>query len=102
MTADWQVFPAGPWNYALKVDESTAAHLSVTEMPVGARPFSTAAPAVTIEVPAQQLETWRSEDGVAKPLPASPVTSKAPEQMLTLVPYAGAKLRISAFPQIRA
>ncbi len=100
MTADWQVFPSGPWNYALKVDETIAPQLKVTELPVGARPFSTAEPGVKISVPAQQLDAWRSEDGVAKPLPQSPVTSKDPEQMLTLVPYAGAKLRISAFPQV--
>ena len=98
-TADWQVFPQREWNFALKVDEATAPGLKVTEQPVSARPFSTAEPAVKIEVPAEQLDAWRSEDGVAKPLPVSPVTSKAPEKMLTLVPYAGAKLRISAFPQ---
>ena len=98
-TADWQVFLSGPWNFALKVDEATAPKLSVTELPVGTRPFSSAEPAVKVHVPAQQLDAWRSEDGVARPLPQSPVTSKAPEQMLALVPYAGAKLRITAFPQ---
>jgi hypothetical protein len=99
-TADWQVFPSGAWNYALNVDETTAPKLQVTELAVGARPFSTAEPAVKIRVSAQQLDAWRSEDGVARPLPTSPITSKAPERMLTLVPYAGAKLRISAFPQV--
>ena len=100
VTADWQVFPSGPWNFALKVDEASAPKLTVTELPVGARPFSTAEPGVKIQVAAQQLDAWRSEDGVARPLPQSPVSSKTPTAMLTLVPYAGAKLRISAFPQV--
>jgi hypothetical protein len=101
MTADWQVFPSGPWNFAIKVDESTAPRLTVTELPVGARPFSTAEPGVRIQVSAQQLDAWRSEDGVAQSPPSGPVVSKAPEQILTLVPYAGAKLRITAFPQLK-
>jgi hypothetical protein len=33
-------------------------------------------------------------------LPQSPVTSNEPEEEITLIPYAGAKLRITAFPQL--
>jgi hypothetical protein len=106
-TADWQVFPTGPWNYALATDESTVTTLKVEEKPIGSRPFATATPAVTIAVPAHQVDRWRSTDGVANPLPESPLTGKdlasaRPQETITLVPYAGAKLRISAFPQIKA
>jgi len=105
-TADWQVFPTGPWNYALAVDETAATKLKVEEKPIGDRPFATATPAVTIAVPAHQIDRWRSTDGVANPLPESPLTGKdlasaRPQETITLVPYAGAKLRISAFPQIK-
>ena len=104
-TADWQVFPTGPWNYALATDEANAPTLHVTENPVGDCPFATATPAVTISVPAHQVDRWRSIDGVANPTPESPLTGKdlrsaRPQETITLVPYAGAKLRITAFPQI--
>jgi hypothetical protein len=32
-------------------------------------------------------------------VPESPVTSDQPEETITLIPYAAAKLRITAFPQ---
>jgi uncharacterized protein len=99
LTADWQIFPTKPWNYALNVDETSASSLSIVESPVGVRPFAAAEPAVKILVPAHRLISWRSEDGVAKPLPQSPIASAEPEETLTLIPYAAAKLRITAFPQ---
>ncbi len=102
LTADWQVFPTKPWNYALSVDKSSALHLAVTEHPVPARPFSQDAgvAALEIKVPGRRLTSWRSEDGVANPLPPSPVPSENDEEVLTLVPYAAAKLRVTAFPQL--
>ena len=36
MTADWQVFPTTPWNYALKVDPNAPAKsIAVTETEIG-------------------------------------------------------------------
>ncbi len=101
MTADWQVFPAGPWNYGLAVDETSAPTLPVTEKPVGARPFAREETAISIGVPAHRIDTWRSEDGVALPLPVSPVSASSPRETVMLIPYAAAKLRISAFPQVK-
>ncbi len=99
LTADWQVFPTRPWNYALDIDEKGAAGLPVTERPVPARPFSQERPAVEIQVRGKRLLSWRSEDGVANVLPVSPVSSTEEKVELTLIPYAAAKLRITAFPQ---
>jgi hypothetical protein len=39
-------------------------------------------------------------DGVAEPVPKSPVASSEPEENISLVPYAAAKLRITAFPHL--
>ena len=37
-------------------------------------------------------------DDSAGPLAVSPVTSKQPDESVTLIPYGSAKLRITAFP----
>ena len=100
-TADWQVFPKSSWNYALGVDEQTAALLNVVEAPVPARPFAAEGAAVRLQVSGRRLNQWRSEDGVAGPVPAGPQASNEPEEILTLIPYAAAKLRVTAFPQLQ-
>jgi len=101
LTADWQVFPSTSWNYALAVDEVSASKLSVHEQPVGASPFSLKSTPVALQVNAHKLTQWRAVDGVADPVPESPVASDQPEEQITLVPYAAAKLRITAFPQAK-
>ena len=101
-TADWQVFPQAAWNYGLRVDEASAGHLEVVESAVGGRPYSLAGAPVHLRVPDRRLNHWRSEDGVANPLPQGLQESQEPEEMLTLIPYAAAKLRITAFPQLRS
>jgi DUF1680 family protein len=101
MTADWQVFPSTSWNYALAVDPENADKLPLQEQPVGASPFSLKGTPVKLKVNARRLLEWRAVDGVANPLPQSPVTSDQPQEELTLVPYAAAKLRITAFPQLK-
>jgi DUF1680 family protein len=99
-TADWQVFPKAPWNYALDVHEANAAGLAATETPIGARPFALTDAGVHLQVPAKRMDAWRSEDGVAHAPPASPVSSNNEQEMLTFVPYAAAKLRVTAFPSL--
>ncbi len=101
-TADWQVYPTHPFNYALAVDETTAPSVRVEETPIPARPFAAKDAPVKLHLIGRRLPTWLSEDGVALPLPPSPVTSDQSDEPLTLIPYAAAKLRITAFPQLKA
>ncbi len=99
MTADWQVFPSTQWNFALNVDtDAPAKNISVTEAPVGASPFAARETPVRLHLKARKLDAWRSEDGVADPVPESPAKTDQPEEDITLIPYAAAKLRITAFP----
>ncbi len=100
LTADWQVFPREGWNYALRVDEKTAAKIDVVETPVGARPFSADDSGVRLRVAGRRLDTWKSEDGVAAPVPEGIQSSTVSEEILTLIPYGAAKLRVTAFPQL--
>ena len=71
LTADWQVFPTTPWNYALTTDTSTP--IPVTENPIPANPFTqTPAPAVSLAVtapPARQLACPRR---CRRPRPSQP------------------------------
>ena len=101
LTADWQVFPAREWNYALATNEGTAGDVRVLESPVGPRPFTAEGAGVRLQVSGKRLNRWLSEDGVAAPLPQSPVASNAPAETLLLIPYAAAKLRVTAFPELK-
>ncbi len=103
MTADWQVFPASAWNYGLIVDEKTLSDsIEVSEAETGPIPFGRKQPPVQLHVKARKLDAWRAEDGVADPVPQSPVAGTQAEEPITLIPYAAAKLRITAFPQLKS
>lgn len=103
MTADWQVFPRTAWNYALEINPSDPAKsIDVSESEVGAVPFSRADAPVRLSLKGRQVNAWRAIDGAADPLPESPVTSDESPETLALIPYAAAKLRITAFPTLRS
>ena len=102
MTADWQVFPATQWNYAIAVTPENAANsVSVEEFPLSKIPFSAKPAPVELHIKARNLPSWRAEDGAADPVPQSPISSDQPEESIRLVPYAAAKLRVTAFPQLK-
>jgi hypothetical protein len=102
-SADWQVFPTRPWNYALALDPvNPGASLRATETPVGTAPFAKSGTGVRLEARGRQINPWRADDGAANPLPESPVSTDEPEEPLTLLPYAAAKLRITAFPLLKS
>ena len=103
MTADWQVFPKSQWNYAVKLDTGSPAQgIEVVEREVGEGPFTRSHAPVELKVKARKVDEWRAEDGVAKDVPQSPVKTSQPEEIITLVPYAAAKLRITAFPVLQS
>jgi hypothetical protein len=97
--ADWEVYPTTPWNYALVLNpgEETKA-IEVIERPIGKQPFSQDGAPVELKLKAQRLPAWQVVDDSAGPMPISPVTSRQAEQVITLIPYGAAKLRVTAFP----
>ena len=94
--SDWEVYPTTPWNYGLAVGG-----LQVTEKPIAKQPFDAENAPVEIAAKARRLPEWTLVDDSPAPLPMSPVTSKRPEETVTLVPYGAAKLRITAFPVLK-
>lgn len=99
MASDWQVYPTTAWNYALAVDEQNVQEaVRVEEAPPGTEGFTAARSPVRLHVPAAPLPGWRAQDGVAQPVPESPATTAGAHREITLIPYAAAKLRITAFP----
>ena len=95
-SADWEVWPTTAWNYGLT--DKTVFHR--TETAVGRVPFSTLNPPVTITVPAHSVAEWRTTDAFAPPPPRG-VSALGKTQSVRLIPYGAAKLRITAFPQLR-
>ncbi len=102
MTADWQVYPTTQWNYALALDAASPSHdVRAMDTEVSDRPFSAKGAPVKLHVKGRKLPGWQAENGVADPVPQSPVTSDQPEETIALIPYAAAKLRITAFPSLK-
>ena len=100
MTADWQVYPGSRWNYALAVDASAPSqHIAVSESALTKTPFASQGTPTQLHTKARLLPSWLAHEGVADPLPQSPVASAEHDTTITLVPYAAAKLRITSFPR---
>ena len=102
MTADWQLFPSTQWNYGLYLPPQDAEKLRVEESAIGRSPFSLSETPVKLHVTARKLPPWQAIDGVADPVPQSPASSAEPAEKIVLVPYAAAKLRITAFPELKS
>ena len=102
LTADWQVYPSSQWNFALSVDPvDPAQDIEVSEGEVGSVPFGRKGNPVSLRIKVKGIPDWIAEDGAAAPPPVSPVESLEVLETITLVPYASAKLRITAFPLLR-
>jgi len=94
---DWQITSSTPWNYALAVPQCG---ITVRQLPLGPIPFSAQNAAVQLQVWGRRLPQWKMVDNSAAPPPVSPVQSAAPLQRLTFIPYAAAKLRVTALPSL--
>ncbi len=96
----WEVFPAGPWNYALAIDPDDLRGLELRRKPgeLAEQPFEPDASPIELTVPARRVAGWRLEDnGLIGRVPASPVSDGGPVEAVTLVPMGCCRLRVSAF-----
>ncbi|MBR5519122.1 MAG: glycoside hydrolase family 127 protein, partial [Clostridia bacterium] len=93
---DYELIPTSDWNYAYASDKFT-----VVRHGVGDVPFSSKAPAVTVETEVTPID-WGYADGydtVCAKIPDSrePVGTVRP---IKLIPYGSAKLRMTELPRI--
>jgi hypothetical protein len=99
--SDWEIYPTSPWNYGLVVDPANFdGAFTVKERPLARQPFTAMDSPVEITAKARRVPQWQLVDDSPAPIPVSPVTSRRPEETITMVPYGAAKLRITAFPYL--
>jgi len=97
--ADWEVYPASPWNYALAIDVGAPEQSIRFETgPVTEQPFSPTHAPVSARVKGRRVAGWDLEQNAAAPVPPSPLSSEEPLEELTLLPYGSMNLRIAEFP----
>jgi len=98
---DWGIHPTTPWNYGLVFDpDHPSKSFEAEERQIGPYPFSADGAPVLLKVKARRIPSWTIVNDSAAPPPQSPVKSTEPEEIVTLIPYGSAKLRVTELPQI--
>jgi hypothetical protein len=115
-SVDWEIDPKSPWNYGLLINKANIMHgITVTENPVSGYPFSdrgdmtwsadsgkysicTQDAPVIIKARGMKIPGWTMKNNSADVPPLSPVKPEGDAEVITLVPYGCARLRITEFP----
>jgi hypothetical protein len=115
-SVDWEINPKSAWNYGLLIDKTNILRgLKVKENPVNKYPFSdrgdmiwssdsgkyvswTQDAPVIITSRGMKIPEWTMKNNSADVPPLSPVKPEGDVEIITLVPYGCARLRISEFP----
>jgi uncharacterized protein len=113
---DWEIDPKSSWNYGLLISKNNIMRgIQVTETTPGKYPFSdtgdmiwsadsgkylvsTREAPVIIKARGMKIPEWRMKDNSADVPPVSPVKPEGDAEIITLVPYGCARLRITEFP----
>ena len=96
---EWEVLPAGPWNYGLIAGTEP----EVTELrPVTGQPWTLESAPIELEVKARRIPGWRiDQTGTVGEVPRHPVRSEESVEMVRLVPMGCARLRMACLPEVR-
>jgi hypothetical protein len=113
---DWEIYPKSAWNYGLLIDRSNiAGGLKLKKNPIGKYPFSDRSDMIWSAdsgkyIPSDQdaplvltargiiIPEWTMKNNSADVPPQSPVKPEGDPEIITLVPYGCARLRITEFP----
>jgi len=115
-SVDWEINPGSVWNYGLVIDKTNImSGIKVSEYPVSKYPFADRgdmiwssdlgkytvwdqdAP-VIIKARGMKIPEWTMKNNSAEVPPLSPVKPEGDIEIITLVPYGCARLRITEFP----
>jgi hypothetical protein len=115
-SVDWEINPKSAWNYGLLISRQNLMRgIKVTENPVSKYPFSdrgdmiwsadsgkyftwTQDAPVLIQARGMKIPGWILKNNSADIPPLSPVKPEGDPEIITLVPYGCARLRITEFP----
>lgn len=115
-SVDWEINPKSDWNYGILVDKINVTRgIKVIENSVGRYPFSdkgdmiwsadsgmyiswTQDAPVIITARGMKIPEWTLKNNSADVPPLSPVKPGGDPEIITLVPYGCARLRITEFP----
>jgi hypothetical protein len=115
-SVDWEINPLSAWNYGLLINKKNIMRgITVTENPVSKYPFSdkgdmiwsadsgkysawTLDAPVIIRARGMKIPEWTLKNNSADVPPLSPVKPEGDAEIITLVPYGCARLRITEFP----
>ncbi len=105
----YQILPASAWNYGIDEKDLQSNNLMSAftvvhkAWPKNDYPFTVDDVPVSIETMGRQIPNWQLDKyGLVAVLPQSPVTVNTSDEKIELVPMGAARLRISAFPVVKA
>jgi hypothetical protein len=101
----FEIYPASAWNYGLLVNQhqlQTSFIVKKRAWPANDDPFTINTAPIEITAKGKQIPGWTIDQyGLCGVLPQSPVAVNGPAVPLTLVPMGAARVRISAFPEVK-
>jgi hypothetical protein len=115
-SVDWEIYPKSAWNYGLMIDKADLTRgINISENPPGTYPFAdkgdmiwsadsacyipwTYDAPVVIKARGIKIPEWTMKNNSADVPPISPVKPTGYPEVIDLVPYGCARLRITEFP----
>lgn len=94
--ADWEIFPASEWRYAVVKDRIPNSVISKHN--TGDRPFGDEDPALTLTMKMAPTPQWQYKRGNAGRFPEKYKIKKTELDNIKLVPFGCTRLRIAEFP----
>ncbi|MDP4131991.1 MAG: glycoside hydrolase family 127 protein [Bacteroidota bacterium] len=102
----FEIFPAGPWNYGLpqnEIQDASMFEIVKKAWPADDFPFSQKNVPIEIKTKGNRIPSWKIDRyGLCDTLPANPVVSDDQSTDIVLIPMGAARLRIAAFPVVKA
>jgi hypothetical protein len=97
---NWELRPAGPWNYALELKRpEDVSRVKVESAALDRFPWTPADSPVVLRVPARRVPSWTLTAGGGNPdLPASPIEVSSETEWISMIPLGATQLRQTIFP----